>query len=129
MELVDEVLKNPDHPDYLFYTALFPPDDLAGYICYGPVPMTAYCFDLYWIAVDRQFFRQGIAARLTEFMETDIRKRGGKHIYVDTSSTAPYAPARAFYEKQGYRPVCTLDDFFKQGDHKVIFRKELPRDP
>jgi ribosomal protein S18 acetylase RimI-like enzyme len=125
MELVDEVLKNPAHPDYRIYSAVQPSDVFAGYICYGPVPMTAYCYDLYWVAVDRNFGRQGIAGRLVEFMEADIRKNGGKHVYVDTSSTVPYAPARRFYEKHGYHPVCTLNDFFRKGDHKVIFRKEL----
>lgn len=125
LELVDEVLKNPANRDYLIYSAVSPSEVFAGYICYGPIPMTAYCYDLYWIAVDRQFSKKGVGRRLVEFMEADIRQNNGKHIYVDTSSTPPYAPARAFYEKNGYRPVCTLNDFFKKGDHKIIFRKEL----
>lgn len=125
MELVDEVLKNPSNRDYLIYSAVYPAEAFAGYICFGPIPMTAYCYDLYWIAVDRQFSKKGVGSRLVEFMEAAIRRNNGKHIYVDTSSTLAYAPARAFYEKHGYRPVCTLNDFFKNGDHKIIFRKEL----
>ncbi len=125
MELVDEVLKNPANRDYIIHSAVDTSGKLAGYICYGPIPMTVYCFDLYWIAVDQKFSKQGVGSRLVEFMETDIRRCDGRHIYVDTSSTPPYAPARAFYEKHGYRPVCTLTDFFKPGDHKIIFRKEL----
>jgi len=125
MELVDEVLKNPATRDYLIYTAVYPDEVFAGYICFGPIPMTAYCYDLYWIAVDRQFSKKGVGSRLVDFMETAVRQNNGKHIYVDTSSSSPYAPARAFYEKHGYRPVCTLNDFFKNGDHKIIFKKEL----
>ena len=125
MELVDEVLNNPANRDYLIYTAICPSEVFAGYICFGPIPMTAYCYDLYWIAVDQQFSKKGVGSRLVEFMETSIRRNNGKHIYVDTSSTPAYAPARSFYEKHGYRPVCTLNDFFKKGDHKIIFRKEL----
>lgn len=125
LELVDEVLKNPAHPDYLIYSAVYPPEVFAGYICFGPIPMTAYCFDLYWIAVDRQFSKKGVGTRLVEFMEDAVRRDNGKHIYVDTASTPSYAPARSFYEKHGYRAVCTLDDFFKKGDHKIIFRKKL----
>ena len=125
MELVDEVLNNPTNRDYLIYTAVYPPEVFAGYICFGPIPMTAYCYDLYWIAVDQRFSKKGVGSRLVEFMEADIRRNNGKYIYVDTSSTIAYAPARSFYEKHGYRPVCTLNDFFKNGDHKIIFRKEL----
>lgn len=125
MELVDEVLNNPANRDYLIYSAVYPAEVFAGYICFGPIPMTAYCYDLYWIAVDRQFSKKGVGSRLVEFMEADIRRNIGKHIYVDTSSTPAYAPARSFYERHGYRPVCTLNDFFKKGDHKIIFRKEL----
>jgi len=125
MELVDEVLKNPDNRDYRIYSAIYPPEEFAGYICYGPIPMTAYCYDLYWVAVDQQFSKRGVAGGLIEFMEADVRRHRGKHVYVDTSSTAAYAPARSFYEKHGYRAVCTLCDFFKTGDHKVIYRKEL----
>ena len=125
MELVEEALSNPTQRDYLIYSAVYPSEGFAGYICFGPIPMTAYCYDLYWIAVDRQFSKKGVGSRLVEFMETTIRRNNGKHIYVDTSSTPAYAPARSFYEKHGYRPVCTLNDFFKTGDHKVIFRKEL----
>lgn len=129
MELIDEVLKNPANPDYLIYSAVYPTEAVAGYICFGPIPLTAYCFDLYWIAVDQEFSQKGIGSRLIEFMESVIRKKDGKHIYADTSSTPPYIPARAFYEKHGYRPVCTLNDFFKKGDHKIIFRKELSHVP
>jgi ribosomal protein S18 acetylase RimI-like enzyme len=125
MELVDEVLNNPANQDYLIYSAVYPAEVFAGYICFGPIPMTAYCYDLYWIAVDQRFSKKGVGSRLVEFMEADIRRNNGKYIYVDTSSTIAYAPARSFYEKHGYRPVCTLNDFFKDGDHKVIFRKEL----
>lgn len=125
MELVDEVLNNPANRDYLIYSAVYPAEVYAGYICFGPIPMTVSCFDLYWIAVDQQFSKKGVGGQLVEFMESAIRRNSGKHIYVDTSSTPAYAPARSFYEKHGYRPVCTLNDFFKNGDHKIIFRKEL----
>jgi len=125
MELVDEVLKTPVHPDYRIYTAVFPPDVVAGFICYGPIPMTDYCYDLYWVAVDNRHSKKGIGSRLVEFMESNIQKENGRHIYVDTSSTPAYKAARAFYKKNGYRKVCLLKDFYREGDHKVLFKKEL----
>lgn len=125
MELVDDVLANPAHPDYHIRSAVLPPDEFAGFICYGPIPMTEYCYDLYWIAVDKQFSNGGVGSQLIKFMEAHIVRKKGKHVYVDTSSTPAYAAARFFYEKHDYRPVCTLNDFYRKGDHKIIFRKEV----
>ena len=125
MELIDEALSYPDKKDYLIYCALSTTGELTGYICFGPIPMTEYCYDLYWLAVDDKFSRRGIAAKLLELMENYIIDNKGKQVYVDTSSTPPYQAARAFYQKHGYRLVCVLEDFYRQGDHKMIFRKNI----
>ena len=125
LEVVDEALSRPEKGDYHAFCACNGNDSLAGYICFGPVPMTDGCYDLYWIAVDEEFSRQGIAGKLLGFMEEFIIQKGARRIYVDTSSTLPYKPARAFYEKHGYRVACLLEDFYRKGDHKVIFMKEV----
>jgi len=125
LELVDDVLKHPSHLDYHIYSAVLPPETVAGFICFGPVPLTDDSFDLYWIAVDNRQFKNGIGSRLVAFMEDIVRGKAGRQIYVDTSSTPPYAAARSFYEKYGYRIVCVLDDFYRHGDHKVQFQKKL----
>jgi len=44
---------------------------------------------------------------------------------VETSSTPPYEPARSFYERYGYQTVGSLMDFYREGDHKMIFMKEV----
>ncbi|MBN1796652.1 MAG: GNAT family N-acetyltransferase, partial [Sedimentisphaerales bacterium] len=36
-----------------------------GWICYGPTPCTLGTFDIYWIAVEPQFQRDGIGTALT----------------------------------------------------------------
>jgi len=122
---VDQVLKSPADPDYRIVSAVSATDRAAGFICYGPIPMTDARYDLYWIAVDRRFPKQGIGGCLIEFMEREIQSAGGGQIYVDTSSTPPYAAARLFYQKHGYRVICTLEDFYRTGDHKVMFRKTI----
>jgi len=47
-----------------------------GYVCYGPAPMTEGAFDLYWIAVDPEFQKHGVGAKLMSFMEEKIRELG-----------------------------------------------------
>ena len=125
LEVVDEALRRPEKGDYCAFCALEGNGTLAGYICFGPIPMTEGCYDLYWIVVDKAFSRKGVGGKLLEFMEDFTIKKGARRIYVDTSSTPPYEPARGLYEKHGFRVTCLVEDFYRKGDHKVIFMKEV----
>ncbi|MFH1480669.1 MAG: GNAT family N-acetyltransferase [Pseudomonadota bacterium] len=127
IELIDETLSYPERQDYQIFCAFDGGGELAGYICFGPVPMTNGCYDLYWIAVDEKFSRRGVGRGLLQYMEDIVKGKKARHIYIDTSSTPPYEAARSFYEKCGYKPVCVLRDFYRVGDHKMIFMKEINR--
>lgn len=111
--------------DYRIHVAVEGGGRVPGFICYGPIPLTDNRYDLYWIAVDPARSRQGIGRLLVEAMEEELRASGPGIIYVDTSSTKGYEAARAFYRNQGYREACTLPDFYRPGDDKVIFCKEI----
>ncbi|MBN2283772.1 MAG: GNAT family N-acetyltransferase [Deltaproteobacteria bacterium] len=125
MELVDDVLSKGKNSDYLIFCDVDGRERVEGYICFGRIPLTDFCYDLYWIAVDRSSARRGVGRRLLTFMEEDVRHRGGRKVYIDTSSTSGYGPARDFYEHHGYRVVCTIRDFYRDGDHKVLYCKEI----
>jgi len=125
VELVDEALRFPEREEYHVACAIDPTDSLAGYICFGPIPMTDDCYDLYWVVVDKKYSRNGIGGRLLEFMEKDVINKRARRIYVDTSTAIGYDAARSFYEKHGYRLVCVLKDFYRKNDHKMIYMKEL----
>jgi len=99
---------------------------LAGYTAFGPIPATAASFDLYWIAVERAEQRAGLGSRLLAASEARALALGCRRLYVDTSGRADYAPARAFYERRGYRRAATLEDFYAPGDSKVVYLKILP---
>jgi len=105
------------------------PSSLAGYTAFGPIPATAASWDLYWIAVERSDRRAGLGGRLLAASEARAAVLGCRRLYVDTSGRADYAPARAFYERQGYRRAATLEDFYAPGDPKVIYLKALPGAP
>jgi ribosomal protein S18 acetylase RimI-like enzyme len=127
MELVDEALQFPEKRDYYVICAVDPPDSLAGYICFGPIPLADDCYDLYWIAVYERLSRKGVGGKLLECMEDFVTGKKARRIYVDTSSTTAYDAARSFYEKHGYRLACVLEDFYRENDHKMIYMKELRR--
>ena len=87
--------------------------------------MTDRRFDLYWVAVNPALGRQGVGRLLLARMEAELGAQGPAKIYVDTSSTPGYDPARSFYEKNGYQVACVFRDFYRDGDDKVIYLKEL----
>lgn len=95
---------------------------LVGFILYGPIPLTENRYDIYWIAVDPGNGRNGIGSLLLAGMERRIGDGGGR-IYIDTSSTAGYQPARKFYKKHGYRLIARLEHFYRDGDHRFIYCK------
>ena len=125
LEVIDDALRWPEKKDYLTFCAFNGTGDLAGYICFGPIPMTDARYDLYWIAVDKRFSRKGVGGKLLGFMEKFLAGKKARRIYVETSSTEPYEAARLFYGKHGYQLVCSMKDFYREGDHKMIFMKEV----
>jgi ribosomal protein S18 acetylase RimI-like enzyme len=121
MEVIDGTFDPVE--DYRTLAAVEDDGTITGFISYGPIPLTENRYDLYWIAVDPACGRHGIGSRLLTAMEADLRQDGPGHIYIDTSSTEGYARARAFYEKNGYHVASLLQDFYREGDHRVLYLK------
>ena len=126
IEVIEDTLAFPEKKEYYTFCAVDNNGDIAGFICFGPIPMTDRCYDLYWIAVDEKFSRNGIGKKLLKTMEDFVVNEKARRIYIDTSSTAAYTAARTFYENHGFRLVTILQDFYRLGDDKIIFMKELP---
>lgn len=124
LELVDIALSRPDQADYVLLCAE-DEDRLAGYACYGPVPMTDRAWDLYWIAVDPALQGRGIGRALIEAMEKDLRRRGARKIFLDTSGRDAYTPTRRFYDTIGYTVAARIADFYRAGDDKVIYTRNI----
>ena len=123
-ELVEERLLRGDASGYHFVLA---DGDrrLAGYACFGPIAGTESSFDLFWIAVDPSTQGSGIGRAVLARAEDAMRAMGATRHYAETSSTEPYAPTRAFYERTGFREVACIADFYRPGDGKVIYERVL----
>ncbi len=128
VELVDAALAHGEASGYLFCFAERG-EAVVGYACFGPIAGTDGRWDLYWIVVDAALRGAGIGRLLLAHAEDDVRRRGGRRIYVDTSSREQYAPTRAFYTAAGYRVEALLADFYRAGDGKSVFLKVLTPDP
>jgi ribosomal protein S18 acetylase RimI-like enzyme len=124
-ELVAERLERGIESGYLFTFADIG-DRPVGYTAFGPIPMTADAYDLYWIVVAPEAQRAGLGRRLLEVTEAIVRRGGGRKLYVETSSRADYARTRRFYRRAGYSQAARLVDFYADGDDKLVYCKELP---
>jgi ribosomal protein S18 acetylase RimI-like enzyme len=130
LELVDSAIARGLDGDYIAFTAIreMPDssshDDVSGYVCIGPTPMTASTWHLYWLCVDVAM-AGGVGHALHAHAEAFARSRGGDRFVLETSSQPAYVRARVFYEHEGYRQVGRIPDFYKVDDDCILYCKEL----
>jgi ribosomal protein S18 acetylase RimI-like enzyme len=125
LELVEEGVAGST--DYEILVAVEPDGDgrIAGYVCFGPTPMTRATFDLYWIVVHAEARGRGVAGALIRAMEAVIAGRGGGNVRVETSETEGYGAARALYARAGYPEAARMADFYGPGDALIIYYKRI----
>jgi ribosomal protein S18 acetylase RimI-like enzyme len=127
VELVEDRLTGRDNDyDFLFAEQA---GRVIGYTCFGRIPCTLTSYDLYWIAVHKDFQRYGIGKELLTRSEAIIAASGGTRIYIETASRDQYKPTRGFYLRCGYREEVVLEDFYAPGDGKVIYVKVIQANP
>ncbi|MBI2845415.1 MAG: GNAT family N-acetyltransferase [Chloroflexi bacterium] len=121
-ELLDIYLQRATQEDYHFLSYR-DGERVLGFACYGPASLTQGGFDLYWIAVHPEHRRRGIGRALLKRVEAEVRKKKGRMLLIETSSSERYGPTREFYAKQGYKVAATIPDYYAPGDGMVIYRK------
>lgn len=122
LEMAYEYLNKKNKSDYKFLIAK-KNGDLAGFVCFGPTPLTESTYDLYWIAVSNKYQRKSFGKILLKECEERVRENGGKLLVIETSSTIKYKKARKFYEKFGYKKITEIKNFYKPKDNKLIYIK------
>ena len=123
-ELIDAYLEESWESGYHTFVAETE-GAVAGYICYGPTPLTEGTWDIYWMAVAPEKQGRGLGGALLSFAEDRIREDHGRLAFIETSSKPEYEKTRRFHRSQGYELVCQIDDFYAPGDAKLILRKRL----
>lgn len=123
-EVIDSYLSDPAGSGYHVFV-VEADSAIAGYICYGPTPLTEGTWDIYWLAVPPEKQSQGIGKILLTFAEDSIKKTKGRMSLIETSSKSEYEPTRRFYQAQGYVAACRIADFYAPGDDKLVFQKQL----
>ena len=126
-EVIDSYLRDPLSSGYHILVAEGD-STVAGYICYGPTPLTAGTWDLYWEAVAQEKRGQGIGSMLMKAAEKEIVRARGRLAIIETSSTPAYEKTRRFHISHGYEIVARIPDFYAPRDDKFILRKRLKLD-
>ncbi len=95
---------------------------LAGFVIFTPEPVFARGGYLRAIGVASAIRSSGIGRKLLAFAEKMTAKKAD-NFYLCVSSFN--RPAQAFYRKQGYERVGTIDGLVRRGMSEHIFRKTL----
>jgi ribosomal protein S18 acetylase RimI-like enzyme len=121
-ELIDANLEDPTS----YYISIADIDGaVAGYICYGPTPVTEGTWDIYWEAVARERQGLGIGGSLMNAALKEIKDAGGRLAVIETSGIPSYEKTRRFYAGLGFETVACIPDFYASGDDKLILVKRL----
>lgn len=103
-------------------------ESLAAAAYYAPEPFADRMWNLYFLAVAPTEQGQGTGRGLMHYIETALRSLGedrARTFIVETSSTAQYAQARAFYERVGFSREARIPQFYGPDDDKLVFWKLL----
>lgn len=125
VELLDIYLKDTAKGEYIFVCAADETDKPLGYVCYGNVPFTDGVYDMYWIAVDPPWQGKRVGKTLVKHLENILKHENARMIIAETSSQPKYDKTRLFYEKSGFVEASRIKDFYRVGDDKIVYIKQL----
>lgn len=84
-----------------------------------------YEMDQDYFAVHKDYRYKGLASKLLNAVEQWVKENDGRYIHALSCDIDSYAPARAFYEKNGYKKVANIPNYYVEGEGRVDFFKEL----
>ncbi len=125
-EVIEDHRKAPGK-DYNFFQEI-DGADLAGFIIFGRTPLTDFGWDIYWIAVGKDFQGRGIGKKLLKRAEDFILKKDRKAILrIETSGKKEYDTTQYFYKKTGFIEAGIIPDYYSDGDSMVNYYKTIKR--
>ncbi|MGZ4810358.1 MAG: GNAT family N-acetyltransferase [Thermoanaerobaculia bacterium] len=122
MELIDESIESPEEYETF---VLEDEQEIRGYVCIGPTPLTDGVYDLYWIVVDSTARGRRYGQKLLRHAEEEVKRRKGRMLLIETSSQPSYESTNRFYINAGYPEVARIRNFYKKGDDKIVYAKEF----
>lgn len=122
-EMISDYFDNPDTQDFWFTATENNIPVSIGYC--APEKLTDGTFNLYAIGVRRDIQGKGIGNKMMKYLEDQLRIQGRRILIVETSGTDDFELTRKFYENLNYNKEAVIQDFWREGDDKVIYWKKL----
>ena len=88
-------------------------------------PVTDRVWELTMLGVHPDDQRAGHGAAMLATIEREVAAHGARLMVVETSATAEFSAARAFYARSGYDEEARIRDYWTDGDDLVVFTKPL----
>jgi ribosomal protein S18 acetylase RimI-like enzyme len=92
---------------------------------YAPEKVTDRTYNVYLIAIHKDFQGRGIGSELMTYIEETLQRQGGRILIVETSSLPNFEQTRKFYDKLKYQREAVIRDFYQEGEDKIVFWKKL----
>ncbi len=125
LEIADETLEKGTEKSGYYWLRATDEDGVIAFANYGRNAFSTHSWDLYWIAVHQNSRNKKLGSVMLKAIEDDVRKLGGKILWIETSGRPLYASTEGFYRKNGYQLAASLKDFYGTGDPKQIYSKVL----
>lgn len=125
LEIADETLAKGAETSGYYWLKVTDEDGVVAFANYGKNAFSLHSWDLYWIAVHQNSRNKKLGTVMLKAIEDDVRKQGGKILWIETSGRPLYASTEGFYRKNGYQLQASLKDFYGPDDPKQIYSKVL----
>ena len=125
IEIFDETIESGSEGSGYYWMKVVDEDGLVAFANYGKNDFSTHSWELYWIAVHQNSRNKKLGSKLLIAIEDDVRRLGGKILWIETSGRPLYTSTEAFYKRNGYILAASLKDFYGPGDPKQIYSKEL----
>ncbi len=122
-EMISNYLDNPESEEIWFTNVREGKVIGLGYCT--PEKLTEGTYNLLAIAVRKELQGKGEGRKMITYIENLLTERANRILIVETSSSPVFELTRKFYDKLGYRKEATIQDFWKDGEDKVIYWKKL----
>ncbi|NLB83703.1 MAG: GNAT family N-acetyltransferase [Synergistaceae bacterium] len=102
---------------------------MAGFLIFGPTPMTSFAFDLYWVVVDPAFQKTGVGRKLEERMCSALLEQSDQAVIrIETAGRDDYLGQRFFYLARHYGECGRIPNFYREGDDLVLYCKRIGKE-
>lgn len=122
-DMISNYLENPSSND-IWFTFVDNEEPVSIGYC-APERLTEGTYNLYAIAVRKDYQGRGIGKQMMLYIEDLLRKKGNRVLLVETSGASGFELTREFYKKCNYTEEAVIREFYSEGDDKIIFWKKL----